>query len=564
MTQRRDRFGRPVRRPVPGKPSAPPPVRLPDPTDFLVEFFADDRAFSGVYGDARFYLGSVELIADASGQVLFDQISIPNPGNLGPYHTASATLRTGGTTQFGATFPQVTADIATTFRNLPTSVTIGQTFTYDIVVTNLGNDVAASVFLFHRPPANIQVLGQPTILVPPNGAVASFTNGNVVGVIPSLAPGAEFVLRVQARATNFVSPTILTATATSNELDPTLDPPGNNTGTAELVIDAEASAFQFALAEVSVAENVAGGLLTIEVQRVGGTAGQATVRVAVVGGTAVLGVDYAGPGVTTLTFADGQASQTLVYTIINNVLVDGDRTILLQLSDPSIGELGDNALLTVTIVDDDGNTGGGGTGDPLPGGGGGGMTLGRLLDFPGQVFGVGQGRTLNGFIVDLPANFNLGSASLASFSLLAPGNDSLPGTADDQAITLTSFRQIPGTRQIYVTTAQPFSLDRAHTLIIGGELAGDMVNDFVSTLFLTETPVVAAPVFPPVVPEPEPSPAPVPPVAPVPTQPIQPANTRRRPRLGRIGKLNYAPLRQTDQQNRRRPRTRRGGFRSRG
>jgi len=528
---------------------------------YRVEFFADDQPFPSVFGDARFLLGSVELVADATGVVTFDQVAIPNPENLGPYYTASATLRTGGTTQFGATFPQLTADIATTFRNLPTSVTIGQTFTYDIVVTNLGNDTAASVFLFHRPPANVQVLGQPTILVPPNGAVAAFTNGNVVGVIPTLAPGAEFVLRVQARVSAFVTPTVLTATATSNELDPSLDPPGNNTGTSQLVIDAEASAFQFAQAQVSVAENVAGGLLTIEVQRVGGTAGQATVQVAVVGGTAVLGVDFAGPALATLTFADGQASQTLIFTIVNNTLVDGDRTIVLQLANPSIGNLGDLALLTITIVDDDGNTGGGAGGPPT----GGGTTLGRLLNFPGQVFGVGQGRILNGFIVDLPANFNLGAVSLASFSLMAPGNDGLPGTNDDQAIALTSIRPIPGTRQIYVTTAQPFSLDRAHTLLIDGELAGDAVNDFVATLFFTETPVVAAPVFPPVLPDPQPIPAPAPPVAPTPNQPVRPADTqRRRPRLGRVGQLNYAPLRPTNPQSQRRPNARRGGFRPRG
>ena len=93
---------------------------------------------------------------------------------------------------------------------------------------------------------------------------------------------------------------------------------------------------------------------TLEVQRTDGSDGAVSVAYAVTGGTAVNGIDYHSvSGV--LSWNDGEiASKTFTIPIIEDAVIDGAKTVIVTLSDPTGSSvLGTNILTTLTIYDND-------------------------------------------------------------------------------------------------------------------------------------------------------------------------------------------------------------------
>ena len=132
---------------------------------------------------------------------------------------------------------------------------------------------------------------------------------------------------------------------------------------------------EFVLESVSVSEGEES--IDLEVTRIGGNSGAASVNYAVTGGDAEAATDFelaAG----TLTWADDDSAvKTISLGIIDDDLDEADETIDIELSSPSGVGLGGVTVLTVTVTDDDeaaaptpppapppppSNTGGGGGG----------------------------------------------------------------------------------------------------------------------------------------------------------------------------------------------------------
>ena len=90
----------------------------------------------------------------------------------------------------------------------------------------------------------------------------------------------------------------------------------------------------------------------IGVRRIGDSHGIVSADYATVDGTAHVGTDFAATA-GTLTFADDEITQTITIPIINNTLVDGNRTFTLALSNPVGGAQLGLAAATVTLEDDD-------------------------------------------------------------------------------------------------------------------------------------------------------------------------------------------------------------------
>ena len=101
------------------------------------------------------------------------------------------------------------------------------------------------------------------------------------------------------------------------------------------------------------------GTATLSVSRLGSTSGTASVNYATVSetgaGKATAGVDYTATS-GTLNFAAGDVQKTFTIVILPDTLVEGNETVLVQLSNPQ-GAVFNTALLpssaTLTIVDDD-------------------------------------------------------------------------------------------------------------------------------------------------------------------------------------------------------------------
>ncbi len=89
---------------------------------------------------------------------------------------------------------------------------------------------------------------------------------------------------------------------------------------------------------------------TITVLRTDNTNTVSSVNFATANGTAVAGQDYFATN-GTLVFANGQTSQTFSVTVINNTVVQPDKTVLLQLSSPVNGVLMTPYAATLTIHD---------------------------------------------------------------------------------------------------------------------------------------------------------------------------------------------------------------------
>ena len=110
-----------------------------------------------------------------------------------------------------------------------------------------------------------------------------------------------------------------------------------------------AATAQFSAASYGVSEG--GGSASITVTRSGNTSGASTIEFATSDGTAKQRVDYI-TNAGTLSFAAGETSKTLIVLVIDNGYVDGDRTLNINLSNPSGASLA-NPTTTLTIQDND-------------------------------------------------------------------------------------------------------------------------------------------------------------------------------------------------------------------
>ncbi|MBL3618369.1 MAG: hypothetical protein JMN26_11620, partial [gamma proteobacterium endosymbiont of Lamellibrachia anaximandri] len=135
----------------------------------------------------------------------------------------------------------------------------------------------------------------------------------------------------------------------SNPVDATL---GLATATVTIDDDDPRNAGTLALSSAteSVAENAAGGL-TLTVNRTGGSDGTVTVDYATADGSALQPGDYT-QATGTLTFLDGELSQTIPLTLTNDTTWEPSEAFTVTLSNVVDAALG-QATTTVTITDDD-------------------------------------------------------------------------------------------------------------------------------------------------------------------------------------------------------------------
>jgi aldose sugar dehydrogenase len=159
-------------------------------------------------------------------------------------------------------------------------------------------------------------------------------NGNLTDVLISLTPADVTNLKngqlyINVHSANFVNGEIR----------------------GQLQTSASASSFQFSSASYLVAES--GGSVILSVTRLGDVSQAASVEVVTGGGTASAKTDYT-PASKSLQFAAGETLKTVAVPIIDNLYVQGARTINVTLGNPSNGSfLGSPASSTVTILDND-------------------------------------------------------------------------------------------------------------------------------------------------------------------------------------------------------------------
>jgi hypothetical protein len=125
----------------------------------------------------------------------------------------------------------------------------------------------------------------------------------------------------------------------------------NKISTVTITNDDAPGSLQFATATASVPENA--GQAAIVVNRVNGATGPVSVYYTTSNGTALTGTDYT-ITLGTLNFAEGETSKTILVPILDNKVINVNKTFKMTLSLPTGGaKLGTPIATTVTIVNDD-------------------------------------------------------------------------------------------------------------------------------------------------------------------------------------------------------------------
>ena len=111
---------------------------------------------------------------------------------------------------------------------------------------------------------------------------------------------------------------------------------------------------EVAFSEASFNVSEGGGVATISVSRSGSTSGSVTVDYATADNSATAGLDYVATN-GTLTFADGEASQTFDVAILEDGLIEPNESVDLTLSNANGANLGTAFSALLTITDNDNN-----------------------------------------------------------------------------------------------------------------------------------------------------------------------------------------------------------------
>jgi hypothetical protein len=113
----------------------------------------------------------------------------------------------------------------------------------------------------------------------------------------------------------------------------------------------QAGTISFGSSSYTALENQ--GVALIDVERVGGTAGSVIVNFVAADGTAKNGVNYVAVA-GTLTFGEGEATKTIAVPIIDDGLVNGNKTVNLYLGNPTLqAPLAKPIVATLTILETD-------------------------------------------------------------------------------------------------------------------------------------------------------------------------------------------------------------------
>ncbi|MEO1401710.1 MAG: Ig-like domain-containing protein [Cyanobacteria bacterium J06635_1] len=170
-----------------------------------------------------------------------------------------------------------------------------------------------------------------------------------------------------------------------------------------------ASTIEFAAASFTADETI----LTsnaVTLIRTGDTSDTASVQVNITGGTAAA-ADYTSSGFPlTVTFDPTETSKTVAIPIIDDLLVEGDETILLSISSASNATIGSQSTATLTITDND--------------------TAGFILDKTNVT--VSEAGTIETF------NITLGSEPGSDVVLNITGSDPSEATVAPTSVTLNS------------------------------------------------------------------------------------------------------------------------------
>ena len=352
---------------------------------------------------------------DPESAELFNLIlsSPSNGGSVGPNSTVTIEANDGvGTLQYK--FTNYTGVEGTTGQFAVTRVG-GTTGSVDATCGTTQNGTAT---------ANVDYTATPSVSFltwGPGDAADKFCQ---VAILPDGDVGSGETFGLTLTSINLGSPSTATVMITDN----------SGTGT-----------LQFSATSYPGAEN--GGPITVLVTRTGGTTGLVTVDVATTtsGSTATINTDYTPVPTTTLTFSDGDSSESFTVTPVNDGIIEGTEFVNVVLSNVQGGAaLGSPTTAQVNISDDE---------SPLPqitnlSPAAGTLSGGTFVTITGINFSGATNVTFGGFACTTIIVVN--STTITCFTPAHPG-----GTAEVVVTTPAGSSPTAGTANDYFYTGGP-------------------------------------------------------------------------------------------------------------
>ncbi|QDV38166.1 Calx-beta domain-containing protein [Tautonia plasticadhaerens] len=320
-------------------------------TVFTLQFFENIAADVSGFGEGRRLLGETTITTDANGLFLYS-LDFNPPASVGSFITATATSPTGDTSEFSAAVEVQDGffrfvDVALSVNDTPDPLRTGEVLTYDITLDNRFF-AASNVILSISLPDSVQ-FDDTDLSIPPVANAQVIRSGNdLTIIIPQLGDFSSLSITLDVVPS---LPELLVSQFSVANADDTQ--PGNNSATTitQVTLSPDTSVLNFRTRNYSISES--GDLATIEVVRSNNAAGTVSVDYQTFDDTATAGDDYvASSG--TLTFGPNELTKTFTIPILNNEVVDANRTVRLGLSNATgTGIVGVPSLATLTIFDDD-------------------------------------------------------------------------------------------------------------------------------------------------------------------------------------------------------------------
>jgi hypothetical protein len=303
---------------------------------YTVELYASAACDPSGYGEGETYLGSVPFTTDASGTGAFT-VSLPGPAT--GFVTATARDASNNTSEFSA---------CVVIASGPLSGTVHLTSSTYSVAEGDGSGSFAISRTGTGGPASVQyTLTDDTAT---NGA--DYTKTPAPGTV-IWAAGETSTKTVSFAVTDdaIAESTETFTVALSAPVNVTLRAPASATYS---IIDndfAPGGKFGFTASTASVNEH--SGVVTLDVTRTGGSAGEVHVSWSTANGSATAGSDYTAATQTLVWETGDTAPRQVVVQITDDPSIEGAETFTVKLTDPVGGTIGVPDTVTVTIVDDD-------------------------------------------------------------------------------------------------------------------------------------------------------------------------------------------------------------------
>lgn len=214
------------------------------------------------------------------------------------------------------------ADLSITKIDSSDPVTVGNSLTYTITVTNGGPSTASGVQVVDPLPANVTFVSA--------SAGCTEITGTVTCSLGSINNGANASVQITVIPTPAAAGTQISNTATATAIEVDLTTPNTATQTTNVVAPG------ISINDVHVAEPTAGtSTATFTVTLASPAASNVTVDYATADGSATAPDDYTAIPTTQLTFTTGQTTQNVNVTIKSDAFTEGNENFFVNLSNPS-------------------------------------------------------------------------------------------------------------------------------------------------------------------------------------------------------------------------------------